>query len=727
MGEYDDLIAHAAALPDAKSGGEYDDLIAHAASMDAKPAPAAPQEEPANPYAAMARKLLNIDPRSRFHLSNIGKDDNVNLTMADRARNAGSAVNSGIDRAFFGVPTMLTRTLGDPGGLGKSVEDYRANNPTLSPITDTLGAAAPWGAAGGTAALAEEALPQVTNRIAQAARTGLSAAATSGATSGMEALSEGKSLPEAGKTAARGAGAGLVMGSTVGAGAGLMGQLGDAVVNSRGGQARQTIEQKGGGAYVGILSPGAGGVFDNELAGVTSDSAGEGKAAMLGARGLLGQHEQKWSDATNNPVDDYRRSPADYIRDIKSNANEAVGPRPKYDVAAATPGAESKLAEIESAHNTRKAAPVAQKQTLDESLKNGPRYDVTELEDQIKESLNDPATSDRSVSKLQRALSILDAHRDRGTATPEDIAQLREFESQRAKANPGATAGFDQLIAPLKAKMGSGKILMTDPKLNSLRRYLYGNTSIGTSDVRPGSEAPILGAAGATKSLVDEGPYADVNSQFKDVYGKRQADREWLGLNKRIPKDRGADVQRIAKREAGAKYMNEKAAHEDASAHAKDETAAYLSDFESAKNRARKPRVQLGLSEDIPKRRAVDENALKLRLLDRGKNTHTAGGKTDFKDYVDENPEAQRQIDLPELAQARNRLSFGIAPHGGDLLSLAHLGTIPGKLRLAALNASPIAGRVLYPGAQKARLAEPDLKKMLPLLMAARAAQGDNR
>lgn len=713
---------------------DWEVVQAPAASSDwevvqpAAPSAPPPREEPANPVASLARRMLNIDPRSRFSFSNIGKDDGVNPTVSERLGNAGAAVNSGIDSAFFGAPTALAHTFGDPTGISQGIENYRANNPTLAPITDAIGSAAPGGGVEGAARLAEEALPQAANRVAKVARTALTSAAAGGTSTGLHALSSGESLPEAGKAAAKGAGAGLVLGAGLGAGASVAGKLGEAVLNSRGGKARTLIDTKGQGAEASLFSPGMGGVFDRELSGVTRDSAGEGQAAMIGGRGLLDQHEQAWSDETGNPVSDYRRSPADYVSEIKANAKEAVGPRPRKNIDAAIPGAESKLAEIESAHNTRKAPFVAQKQTLDESLKAGPRYDVSELETQIRDSLNDPATSDRSVSKLQRALSILDAHRDRGTATPEELSQLKEFESQRAKAtNPGAVSGFDKLIAPLKAKAGSGKILMTDPKLNGLRRYLYGNTSVGTSDVRPGSEAPILGAAGSTKGLVDEGPYGDVNAGFSDVYKKRQADREWLGLNKRVPKDRGADVQRIARREAGAKFVNESAAHEAASAHAKDETDAYARDFEEGKNRARKPRTQLGLSEDIPSRRAVDEGALKLRLLDRGKDTNTAGGKTDFSEYLADNPDAQKHLDLPELARARNRLSFGISPHGGDLLSVARLGTIHGKLRLAALNASPIAGRVLYPGAKEAALAEPDMQKLLPLLMAARAANGDKR
>lgn len=621
--------------------------------MGAAPAPVAAKaapSDPGNPLANQARKFLGLNPRARFSFSNLMGDEPV-------------------------IPPNPQPTGKPPAGGLQSPSD--ANNPLKD---DWIGQNIIGGLVGGAAGrLAGPVLSKL----------GRAAPAMAGALGKAEPVVAG-ALDGAVNSKAQGGDA--LPGAEMGAGLATLGPLGRAVMNSRGGQSRQFIEQRGKGASVGAFSPGTGGVFDNELAGVTSDAAGEGEAAMRGSRGLLTHHEDKWSDATGNPVDDYRRSPGEYKSDIKAREKEAVGPAPAYDEPRATPEAQAKLDQIEAEHGTTKSVYRGVAGNVDSKVPSMPKREITDIVTAMRDSVDSLRTSPASRAKLREYLGILQQHAD-----------------------------------------GEGTVHLSETDLNDLRSNLMREAKIGQNDLRGSAEAPLRKAAFMARDMVNEGPYKDVNAFYTKGSDENVARRKAAGLSAKFPKDRQTDLTRATRKIATDRYNTETADYTKRSAHAADESQAYLDDFESGKNRARKPREQLGLSEDIPSRRNVDEERLKLRLLDREKNTHTAGGKASYKghegpsldEYLAENPEAQGHADLPGLASARNRLSFGLGPHVTDLMSAAHhavnLASLPGKLRLLYLNRDAVAGRGLYPAAKAVAGGEAD--KLNPVFQGILAAQ----
>lgn len=767
MGEYDDLIA-AAKGP---GGGEYDDLIQAAKGK------AAPTGNWNTGEGILPGKDSAPAPEPAFFSPEGGG------TFTQRLGGAASAINSGLDTVTLGGFGAVNRLAGDPLSIARGIHEYRQAHPDLHPWTDaaltgplSLEMEAPEAlkAAGvavksyplattplkAVAQLADRALPQVSNRVAQVARAGLAGAGAGAAASGVSALTGGASLSEAGAAAKEGGATGGLLGLGTASVAAPLGMLGDAVMKTRGAKARQTIESKGEGATVGVTTPGEGGIFDTALKGVELSSKGEGRAAFRGSKGLLNMHEQEWQDATGYTGFDYRRSLPDYRKEMgaaRPQLTEEPVPKPELplrpvrDDSAHVPAAEARLAEIEAKHRARKAPILEEQGNVDAEVADMPPRDATELEDVIKRDLYSARTSDRAAGKLQRALGILDRYRDNGTITPQERTQLEDFEKMRAQVKPGtaSVAGLDRLIGELKAKAGTGKILMPEDELNNLRHYLYGGTSINTSDVRTASEAPQRRVAGSARGLVDEGPYSEVNAKWTEAFGERQADRKGLGLKKRPPSDRDVDVMKIAGRAGKAKYIQDRGAYQTESArlkaehadkvararaeyeakvaHADDEEAARVEDFSSAKRRAAKPRSQLGLSEKPPSEARIDRGKLKRKLLDRTKDTHTAGDEeADIEGFLDEHgPAARRFADLPELAVARNELAFG-SP-GGDLLKAtrshrSHAGILGPLLN----NLSPIQGRYLYPGAREALLAEMAHLRLNPLFQAALNRRGSD-
>lgn len=194
-------------------------------------------------------------------------------------------------------------------------------------------------------------------------------------------------------------------------------------------------------------------------------------------------------------------------------------------------------------------------------------------------------------------------------------------------------------------------VMLPENQLNALRRTLARSAKVGASDVAGEKEAPIRAAYATAKAMVDEGPYAALNEFYSEGASKRQADRVSLGLKKKAPSDRGVDVRKA-----------------------------------------------------------------KLSLTRAGQNTATAGGDADVEGFKAANPELARYADLPELQRAKADLSFRLMPqHGGLIPRMAGAALGPGVAMgalaagsggaglavapaiMALQNATPIAGRVLYP------------------------------
>lgn len=254
MGEYDDLIAH---VNGAKSAGEYDDLIKAAGPS---PAPT-PQEEPANPVASLARRVLGIDPRSRFSLGNLGK------------------------------------SLGNEGGepiFPAASPDGRAPVPTDKLERDAGPMANDWGAQAIIGTLMSGAAGKVAGPLL--GRAGKVAPVLQG---GLE-----------GGLGTKVQGGDALGGGAMGAGLGSLGPLGKAVMNSHGGQARQFIEKRGG--TVDIASPGRGGPFNDMDVNGTSDAHIGKQAAVSAEKGLGMLSDQRAAELrpTGKLYDQINESPA---------------------------------------------------------------------------------------------------------------------------------------------------------------------------------------------------------------------------------------------------------------------------------------------------------------------------------------------------------------------------------------------------------------------------------
>lgn len=217
-------------------------------------------------------------------------------------------------------------------------------------------------------------------------------------------------------------------------------------------------------------------------------------------------------------------------------------------------------------------------------------------------------------------------------------------------------------------------VMLPENQLNALRRTLARSAKVGAGDVAGEKEAPLRAAYATAKAMVDEGPYAALNDFYAEGATKRQIDRTQLGLKKKPPADRGVDVRKA-----------------------------------------------------------------KLSLTRAGQNTATAGGDADVEAFKAANPGLAQYADLPELQRAKADLSFRLMPHHGGLMprmagaalgpgaalgavAMGHggVGLATGAAMMGLQNATPIAGRLLYPMTRGMDTATPRLAgRANPITLAA--------
>jgi len=191
----------------------------------------------------------------------------------------------------------------------------------------------------------------------------------------------------------------------------------------------------------------------------------------------------------------------------------------------------------------------------------------------------------------------------------------------------------------------TGAVMVPERQLNGLRRTLMRTAKVGMTDAPGEAEAPLRAAAFEAKKLVDQGPYASLNQFYAEGAQKTADTRKGLGLKGKPAKDSAVDVRK-----------------------------------------------------------------LKLTLQRNLQNTETAGGDADLAAVRGANPAIDQQANLPALAKARADLAFRLAPqHGGIMSRVGHefagpaaaYGMLTHPLATAAagaaVNAGPIAGRILRP------------------------------
>lgn len=108
---------------------------------------------------------------------------------------------------------------------------------------------------------------------------------------------------------------------------GVLGGTGEgakqAIAKTQGAKAAALIEAKGRGAKVGPLTPGSGGVFDRELAGVPANDRGIGQASKIAATNILQQVAQEHRVETSRP---YRQMKAAIDNSPAGQASRDIAP-----------------------------------------------------------------------------------------------------------------------------------------------------------------------------------------------------------------------------------------------------------------------------------------------------------------------------------------------------------------------------------------------------------------
>jgi hypothetical protein len=488
------------------------------------------------------------------------------------------------------------------------------------------------------------------------------------------------------------------------------------VLGSKGGKARALIDSnRSGGAHAGLLTPGKGGVFADELKGLGTDDAAIGRAAQIGSQGIVshveGQH------ATEHGYD-YREGP-DLVRQARADRVDAIR-RGETEASAAGRDAREEIRDVneEARLHAHGAAP-----ELLSDLNERHRIEGSEPYRVLKEQIdNSPAAFNKRditpvIEHLQDAQHYL--------GTPDDVKQQ--------------IAGLLKELDTFRDPILGGPVMVPEWQLNGLRRKLSGMGNVG-AEVPRGHDAALAKAAGLAREMVDQGPYAPLNKLFAESASALEAGREGLGLKGRrgsnpateeaMVKARmvrsvkdptafpgegpppGADMgpyrQRIQDAEA------RRFAAEEAARTTKAEVLAKEADTLARVNRGSEAAIPdrnlLGLNENIGQR-AVDENQVRIALERQVRNSPAAGAnRANLPAFREKYPSQGRNIDLPVLQNARSDLSFRIKPkHGGAVAQAAGevnpalgVGLMATKhplvaaLLAAAQNKDPIMGRVLY-------------------------------
>lgn len=328
----------------------------------------APTEAPGNPVANMGRRLFGVDPRARFSLKNLV--DNGPEQQGDPGREAMAK-----EQQLKAIPADVR----SPEGSDYLKERQRDSN---NPIAHDWGAQAIiggllGGAAGRLVAPAAEAI------------AGAGAPVLTGATEGA--------------VASKAQGGDAAGGGVIGAGLGMLGPLGTAVMNSKGGRARGFLEEHG--AEVSPFTAGRGKPFDEMVTAGTTD-ADIGKQASASAEKGLGMLAEKrrgelrpvgklYDTIDNSPAG---RAPRD-VTDLVTHVQDALG---EIDIASATEAElRTALAKVEG-----KQAPGFNPDTDNYQLSEA---DLNKLRRKVDRGARTGASTDEKLSPLK---GVADEARD---------------------------------------------------------------------------------------------------------------------------------------------------------------------------------------------------------------------------------------------------------------------------------------------------------------------------
>lgn len=510
------------------------------------------------------------------------------------------ALNSAIDRASFGGLTGVMRlsnkineATGREPAYGQTLSDisqYREEHPTLSQWTDapayfTGPTNKVVGATDAVVRAAESKLPTVIKAAMNAVprqtavvRNMLTAGGAGATIAGANALTAGEpgAVPEA---MSEGAQTGAALSVPLSVGAAAIGGTGRAITESKGGEARRFIEERGGN--VGMSTPGEGKPFENMSTTKHGDEGIGEQGEVSAERGL------------------------NMLREENKGIRAGLGIR------------KAKVSNTPEARNMR---------------------DVSDLVLKMREAIDDIDTSPQAEQSLKSSLD-----------------KIRKQQGQHFNED-------------------TDTYLLSESDLNKLRRRLDRDARTGVSTDE--KLHPLKDAANLARSMVSEGPYADVNKSFAEEASRYQKSRKQLGINQKT----------------------------------------------------RTPEETKG---------AI--NTVKHLITRRGQGTITSGGQqANLRAFEEAHPDIAEEFQKPELLRKREDISFRLFPeHGGIHKTLGPIGHMvahslltggTGILpALALTNRNALAARLLYGPALAAQAAEPLLLGEVPQIAAARAMQEERR
>lgn len=414
------------------------------------------------------------------------------LGVGERIGQGMAAVNSTVDRATLGIPTMLLRGLGKlgvtpAGNMAAGIDRYRNDNPRLSAATD-MPAYLEGGGPGAIAKGVDRLIPQGESALARAGSTALSGAATNAAlTEAEDATKGGKSLKEAGKDI----GLSSLWGGVFGAGLGGLGALSSKVLDSKGGEARRYIEDRGG--EVGVTSPGKGPIFDSmDVKGNTAADIGD-QARKSGENVEAGLNEYKFAKATQPYMS------------LKSKIPQDVLETPAVPI-------DDTMSELQS-QIQKQQDPVA---------RNAMREQYATM-DQSATPRSEPAPG--TTPKIEALRALIDDAKE-----PTSKAHLQGLLDKE-------TAAMGPPQGPIRPRM------YTHEAANDLRKVLGRNAGIGESNAA--SKQPQREQFADLKEKVDQGPLAPANKAFHEGMNDYEESMNMLDLKKN--KKPGANEANIRK------------------------------------------------------------------------------------------------------------------------------------------------------------------------------------
>lgn len=391
------------------------------------------------------------------------------MSRGERVGQGMAAVNSGVDRMLFGIPSMLLRGaakidhatgMEEPGwaeNAANGIEEYRNRNPRLSTATDMPAYLSGAGEAkavenlaepafrsiGGPAAIAkgvEQLLPASATPLARAGRSVVTGAGTNAVLSEAESAMNGSTLGEA---AGKAAGSALI-GGALGGGFGLLGSAAEGTLGSKGAKARRYIEDRGG--TVSATSPGKGPIYD-------SMDVGGNNAADIG------EQARKSGERVEKGMNDYKRQAASepYEREVGKIGPEKANAR------------------------------------------------VVEM-DQILGDLHEAAR------------------------TEQDPIIRHQLEDQIDTIERTATVDVGKASLPYRDAPQAGKPIYSEKELNDLRQVMGDKGKVGQSN--KASLAPLREATSKVKAEVDHGPYAPANKAFHEGMNDYEESLNLLDMKK---------------------------------------------------------------------------------------------------------------------------------------------------------------------------------------------------